>query len=120
MKMNPKSVSSILPAFCVLLLWINCAAAAERPNVLLLLVDDLKPALGCYGDSIAKTPNIDVLAARGMRFDLAYCNQAVCAPSPFTLMLRLITASGVTQPNLKEAFKVSNAAYSSEEGKRVD
>jgi iduronate 2-sulfatase len=63
------------------------ATAAERPNVLLILVDDLKPALGCYGDPVAKTPNIDRLVARGMRFDLAYCNQAVCAPSRFTLML---------------------------------
>ena len=62
-------------------------AAADRPNVLLILVDDLKPALGCYGDSFAKTPHIDRLAARGMRFDRAYCNQAVCAPSRFTLML---------------------------------
>jgi len=62
-------------------------AAADRPNVLLILVDDLKPALGCYGDRFAKTPHIDRLAARGMRFDRAYCNQAVCAPSRFTLML---------------------------------
>lgn len=61
--------------------------AADKPNVLLILVDDLKPALGCYGDSAAKTPNLDALAARGMRFDRAYCNQAVCAPSRFTLML---------------------------------
>jgi iduronate 2-sulfatase len=58
-----------------------------RPNVLMILVDDLKPTLGCYGDAMAKTPSIDRLAARGMRFDLAYCNQAVCAPSRFTLML---------------------------------
>lgn len=63
------------------------AARPLRPNVLLLLVDDLKPTLGCYGDVIAQTPNIDRLAARSMRFDLAYCNQAVCAPSRFTLML---------------------------------
>jgi len=62
-------------------------SASERPNVLLILVDDLKPALGCYGDSHAKTPNIDKLASRGIRFDLAYCNQSVCAPSRFTLML---------------------------------
>ncbi len=60
---------------------------AAKPNVLLILVDDLKPALGCYGDAAAKSPNIDALAARGLRFDLAYCNQAVCAPSRFTLML---------------------------------
>lgn len=58
-----------------------------RPNVLMILVDDLKPTLGCYGDSVAKTPNIDRLAARGLRFEMAYCNQAVCAPSRFTLML---------------------------------
>ncbi|NNJ28129.1 sulfatase [Alienimonas chondri] len=62
-------------------------ADAERPNVLLILVDDLKPTLGCYGDDAAKTPHIDRLAARGVRFDAAYCNQAVCAPSRFTLML---------------------------------
>ena len=74
-----------LSFFLMLSPW--CAALAASPNVLLLLVDDLKPALGCYGDAHAKTPNLDRLAARGMRFDLAYCNQAVCAPSRFTLML---------------------------------
>ncbi len=61
--------------------------ATARPNVLLILVDDLKPALGCYGDPLAKTPNIDRLAARGARFELAYCNQAVCAPSRNNLLL---------------------------------
>lgn len=59
----------------------------DRPNVLMILVDDLKPTLGCYGDTTAITPNIDSLAARSLRFDQAYCNQAVCAPSRFTLML---------------------------------
>ena len=60
--------------------------AAEKPNVLLILVDDLKPTLGCYGDCAALTPSIDKLADRGMRFDLAYCNQSVCAPSRINLM----------------------------------
>ena len=55
--------------------------------MLLICVDDLKPVLGCYGDPLAKTPNIDRLAARGMRFDLAYCNQSVCAPSRNNLLL---------------------------------
>ncbi|MFG0267628.1 MAG: sulfatase [Rhodopirellula sp. JB055] len=72
---------------CFVLSPMDATQADERPNVLLILVDDLKPALGCYGDSHAKTPNIDALANRGMRFDMAYCNQAVCAPSRFTLML---------------------------------
>lgn len=75
------------PAILLSLILCSTAGASERPNVLIILVDDLKPALGCYGDTVAKTPNIDRLAARGMRFDLAFCNEALCAPSRFTLML---------------------------------
>lgn len=57
------------------------AQGAEKPNVLLICVDDLKPVLGCYGDKVVKSPNIDRLAKRGLLFERAYCNQAVCAPS---------------------------------------
>ena len=78
---------SLALIFCRLAAFTTVASGADRPNVLLILVDDLKPTLGCYGDTIAKTPNLDRLAASGMRFELAYCNQAVCAPSRFTLML---------------------------------
>lgn len=60
--------------------------AAERPNVLLICVDDLKPMLGCYGDRTVKSPNIDALANRGILFNRAYCNQAVCAPSRNALL----------------------------------
>jgi iduronate 2-sulfatase len=62
--------------------------AAPKPNVLLICIDDLKPNLGCYG-SVAKTPNVDKLASRGMLFERAYCNQAVCAPSRNALMTGL-------------------------------
>ncbi|MFK7768541.1 MAG: sulfatase [Mariniblastus sp.] len=72
---------------------VHAKTTSEKPNVLLILVDDLKPALGCYGDAAALTPNIDSLAKRGIRFDLAYCNQAVCAPSRFTLMLGSFSTS---------------------------
>lgn len=84
---KPSSVAALLAAIFVFSLSASVAEEKARPNVLLILVDDLKPALGCYGDPVAKTPQLDALAGRGMRFDLAYCSQAVCAPSRFSLML---------------------------------
>lgn len=53
----------------------------KKPNILFIVVDDLKPVLGCYGDKNVKTPSIDALANQGILFDNAYCQQAVCAPS---------------------------------------
>ena len=59
----------------------------NRKNVVMILVDDLKPTLGCYGDSVAISPNVDRLAQRGVRFNNAYCNQAVCVASRYNIML---------------------------------
>src|SRR5690625_8008406 len=56
-------------------------------NVLLSLLDGLKRALGAYWDDLAITPALDRLSEKGMRFDRAYANQAVCAPSRYNLML---------------------------------
>lgn len=58
----------------------------KQKNVLLILVDDLKPTLRCYGDKAAISPNIDQLANDGLRFNHAYCNQAVSGPSRFNLL----------------------------------
>lgn len=79
--------SFLAPVALGAFLALHALADEQRPNVLLLLVDDLKPAIGAYGDPLAITPNIDQLAQRAVRFDSAYCNQSVCAPSRNNLLL---------------------------------
>jgi iduronate 2-sulfatase len=61
----------------------------RHPNVLLICIDDLKPRIGCYGDPLAQTPSMDRLAKRGVLFERAYCNQAVCSPSRNALLVGL-------------------------------
>jgi N-sulfoglucosamine sulfohydrolase len=61
----------------------------SRPNILLILGDDLGPQLHCYGDSIARTPSFDRLAKEGMRFTNAYVTQASCSPSRASLLTGL-------------------------------
>jgi arylsulfatase A-like enzyme len=60
--------------------------AAGKPNVLFIAVDDLRPDLGCYGNKVAKSPNIDRIAVRGTVFNRAYVQQAVCSPSRTAMM----------------------------------
>ncbi|MDP2886168.1 MAG: sulfatase [Ignavibacteria bacterium] len=64
-------------------------AQDKKMNVLFIAVDDLKPLLGCYGDKLARTPNIDRLAANGSVFVQNYCQQAVCGPTRASLMTGL-------------------------------
>ncbi|GAB6167057.1 sulfatase [Thermostilla marina] len=66
-------VAAITPTFA--------AESTERPNVVLVIVDDLRPELGCYGCDHIHSPNIDRLAERGMRFDRAYVQMTFCNPS---------------------------------------
>ena len=62
------------------------ATGAPATNVLFIAIDALRPALACYGDQTAVTPNIDRLARRGTVFARAYCQEAVCGPSRASIM----------------------------------
>lgn len=76
-------------------LLVACGASSEDsgpsgpPNVLFITVDDLRPMLGCYGDELAHSPNIDRLAESALLFERAYCQQAVCSPSRISVMTGL-------------------------------
>ncbi len=61
----------------------------NRPDVLLIAIDDLRPMLGCYGDTHVKTPNIDRLARRSVLFEQAFCQYAKCGTSRLSLMTGL-------------------------------
>lgn len=63
--------------------------AGEQPNILLITADDLGLQLSCYGDRIARTPHLDALAARSVRFRTAYVSQASCSPSRSTMFTGL-------------------------------
>jgi iduronate 2-sulfatase len=58
----------------------------KRPNILMIIVDDLRPELGCYGNQLIKSPAIDKLAAQGTLFTNAFCNVPVCGASRATIM----------------------------------
>lgn len=65
---------------------VSCPGAETQPNVLFIMADDLRPELGCYGVKHLVTPNLDRLAAQGVRFERAYCQEAICMSSRFSML----------------------------------
>lgn len=64
----------------------NSSAITEHPNVLFIAIDDLRPELGCYGNPVVKSPNLDRLAAAGFRFDRHYVTVPTCGASRYSLI----------------------------------
>ena len=96
------------------------SGAAERPNVLFLISDDLNNFLGCYDDPLARTPHLDRLAARGVRFEHAYCTFPLCGPSRNSMLTGLYpNSTGIVanqqifrqsipdQPSMPQAFRLA-------------
>ena len=63
------------------------AAQAKPMNVLFIAIDDLRPEIGCYGNDEVKTPNMDRLAKKGIKFNRAYCQYPVCNPSRSSFLM---------------------------------
>ncbi|MDP0497307.1 MAG: sulfatase [Verrucomicrobiota bacterium JB024] len=79
-------MKALYPLIALLGSLISTQAAPQRPNILFIAVDDLRPTLGCYGDPVAQTPNMNKLASEGTLFERAYCQQAICSPSRISLL----------------------------------
>jgi len=81
--MQPPLIRLLLP---LLLAPAILAAAPAKMNVLLIISDDMRAELGCYGRALAKTPNLDHLASTGVKFDRAYCQYPLCNPSRASML----------------------------------
>lgn len=79
-----------LTLIALLVIFSVSAYSAEKPlNVVVFLIDDLRPDLGCYGNELIESPNIDKLASQGVMFNKAYCQEAICAPSRMSILTGL-------------------------------
>jgi arylsulfatase A-like enzyme len=101
--MNLKNLNiNIFMTPALLLFLVGCSQpdkdkSTEHPNILVLIAEDISPALGCYGNEYATTPNIDALASEGVVYDFALTTAPICAPSRSTLATGLYATSLGTQ-----------------------
>lgn len=88
-----QTVKIILAAGALFALWGSQPLHAERPNILWITSEDNSPYLGCYGDALAQTPNLDRLAKDGVRYRHAFANAPVCSTARTTLITGMYASS---------------------------
>ena len=81
-----RGLSTLLTLFAAVDLVPAAETKAAKPNIVIILSDDLACTLGCYGHPLAKTPNLDALARRGVLFERAYCQFPLCNPSRSSML----------------------------------
>src|SRR5690349_2921449 len=91
--MRAPTLSATLLTFAPFALSLLQVSAADKPNILWLTSEDHSPTMGCYGDKLARTPNVDALAAKGMIFLHAWSCFPVCAPARSTIISGLYPTS---------------------------
>lgn len=87
----------------------NTSFAQKRPNILMITCEDMSPHLGCYGDSLVKTPHLDRLASKGIRYTNMYATAGVCAPSRAALITGMYQTSTGTHHMRTLGADVPNA-----------
>jgi iduronate 2-sulfatase len=108
---------SRLPILVLCLFNLAPVASAKIENIVFLISDDLKASvLGCYGDKLCRTPNIDKLATSGMLFERAYCQGTVCGPSRTSFMHSRYRDGGKQFVNMGQHFRTHDF-YSARVGK---
>ncbi|MBT3382625.1 MAG: arylsulfatase [Prolixibacteraceae bacterium] len=99
-------MKTLLTSIGILVALVSCSKPetiierSKKPNIIYILADDMGVKdLGCYGQQLIKTPNIDKMASEGMRFTQYYAGSTVCAPSRGTLMTGMHTGNGYVKGN---------------------
>ena len=80
-------------------------AGADQPNILWITAEDISPALGCYGDAYARTPNLDALAAESVRYTRAFASAPICSPARSCLITGVV-ASSLGTMHLRSAYPI--------------
>lgn len=92
--MNPHAIFSITALFLFSLATLHAAEeSAKKPNILWLVVEDMSPHFGCYGEKTIQTPNVDKLAAGGLLFENAFVTAPICSPSRSALITGMYQTS---------------------------